>query len=363
MTVKVHIENFQSLEDVEFVIDGLTVITGANNTGKSAVMRALRGAFQNTRGTAFIRHGADSCSVAVEFDDGQTLKWMKGRKRTDKPTYIVNGGTPIHPGQSVPEEVRALGVAPINAGNRELWPQVAPQFNQIFLLDQPGSVMAEAIADVERVGYLNDALRQSSSDRRKANNLLVVRRSDEIRLKGELEQFEGLDEVVLVVTGIEEAIALAARIQSALESLSVLRDRRVRAAAQVEGLEPITQVVIPEDSLFTSAQGLQDEQAELIVLRDRRARISARVQKMAGIEDVELDVDMGVAENLVEARAVLENLRTRRSKILDRMGTYDTELVLIEVELQKLDGSVTEMLGGLESCPVCGQAGCNEVLS
>lgn len=363
MAIKVHIENFQSLEDVQFIIDGLTVITGSNNVGKSAVMRALRGVFQNTRGTAFVRHGADSCSVSLEFSDGQTLKWTKGRKRTDKPTYIINGGKPIHPGQSVPDEVRALGVAPINAGNRELWPQVAPQFNQIFLLDQPGSVMAEAIADVKRVGFLNDALRQSSSDRRKASSLLTVRRSDEIRLQAELEQFEGLDEVADSVTGIEESITLASRIQKALESLRVLQGRREKAVVQVESLELIDQIEIPEDSLFTAAQELQEQRDDLVGLRDRRSRITERIDGMAGVENVELDVDVADAEKLLDARTVLTGLRTRRDRILLRIENEGDELSGHEAELRELDATISEKLGGLEACPVCGSAGCEEVLT
>ena len=43
--MKVHIQNYQSLKDVEFEVKGLTVITGQNNTGKSACARALCGVF------------------------------------------------------------------------------------------------------------------------------------------------------------------------------------------------------------------------------------------------------------------------------------------------------------------------------
>ena len=33
--------NFQSLKDVTAVIDGMTVVTGPNNSGKTALMRAV----------------------------------------------------------------------------------------------------------------------------------------------------------------------------------------------------------------------------------------------------------------------------------------------------------------------------------
>ena len=43
MAVTARVQNFQSVEDATIVIDGLTVITGTNNSGKTAVMRAIRG--------------------------------------------------------------------------------------------------------------------------------------------------------------------------------------------------------------------------------------------------------------------------------------------------------------------------------
>ena len=98
--IKVRIQNFQSIEDLTLEIDKLTVITGSNNTGKSAIVRAIRGVFQNTRGTSFIRHGKPKSTVTITFADGQTVVWEKGRGKADKPTYILNGGAPIYPGHA-----------------------------------------------------------------------------------------------------------------------------------------------------------------------------------------------------------------------------------------------------------------------
>ena len=130
---KVRVKDFQSIADASITVDGFTVITGPNNSGKSALMRAIRGAFQNTRGSGFVRHKKAKTSVEVEFSDGNKLEWSKGTAKSAKPTYVINNGSPIHPGQAVPDEVRDLGIKPIMAGGRDIWPQFAPQFTgQIF---------------------------------------------------------------------------------------------------------------------------------------------------------------------------------------------------------------------------------------
>ena len=67
--MKVTVENFQSIKRAEIDVDGFTVITGPNNSGKTALMRAIRGAFQNAPGSAFIRHGEKECRVEVDLGD------------------------------------------------------------------------------------------------------------------------------------------------------------------------------------------------------------------------------------------------------------------------------------------------------
>ena len=58
MGTKVRVQNYQSIEDAEIELEGLTVITGTNNSGNSAVLRAVAGVFSTTRGHHFDSHGA-----------------------------------------------------------------------------------------------------------------------------------------------------------------------------------------------------------------------------------------------------------------------------------------------------------------
>ncbi len=78
MAVTARIQNFQSIEDATIVIDGLTVITGTNNSGKTSVMRAIRGVFTNATAGPLVRHGCAHLSVTLTFDDGTSVLWEKG---------------------------------------------------------------------------------------------------------------------------------------------------------------------------------------------------------------------------------------------------------------------------------------------
>lgn len=194
MPFKVHVQNFQSIGDVSVEVSGLTVITGPNNSGKTALIRSIHGAFTNARGTSFVRQGESSAQVEVLFSDGRSLVWEKGSKVN---RYEIDGAPLNRVGAGVPSEVGTLGVTSIEAAGRELWPQFAQQFvGQIFLLNEPGSVLAEAIANVDKVGVLNEALRFSQTDRRAAQAELKLRQEDVSTQEANLAFFNGLDDVV-----------------------------------------------------------------------------------------------------------------------------------------------------------------------
>lgn len=53
---------------------GVTVLTGPNNTGKSAVVEALRSLAKNPPSPSLIRHGAAKAVVHLELDDGSWVQ-------------------------------------------------------------------------------------------------------------------------------------------------------------------------------------------------------------------------------------------------------------------------------------------------
>ena len=357
--MKVRVRNFQSIKDATIEVKGFTVVTGTNNSGKSALVRALRGAFQNSKGSSFVRHGEATAKVDIDFDDGKNLYWEKGKDT--KPTYCVNKGTLLHPGQGVPVEVEALGVVPITAGGKELWPQFAPQFTgQVFLLDQPGSVLAEAVADVERVSQLNEALRISESDRRAANSELRVRRADLVRLTKKLERFDGLDDIQRQIEALEQTRKKGETLQRALETLVSLRDRLVGAEGTVASLQGIEDIPLPQDESFILAGKLIKGKETIEGFRDRLRRAEARIEKLVGISEVSTEFDFtgveGVLRGLSETEALNQRWEAANKKVTD-------EEALLATEVENLTSATDELqqvLGGYSECPLCGKAMCHE---
>jgi DNA repair exonuclease SbcCD ATPase subunit len=72
---KIKIQNFQSHEYSEVILsDGLNILSGTNNAGKSAVARAISWVMYCESGTSHIRTDAKECSVEIEFNNGDVIK-------------------------------------------------------------------------------------------------------------------------------------------------------------------------------------------------------------------------------------------------------------------------------------------------
>lgn len=330
MAVKIRIHDFQSIKEAEIVVEGLTVITGANNSGKTSVNRAFTGVFSNPGGDAFVRHGAEKFSVEVQFDDGNKVKWEKGPKV--KPTYVLNGKT-IHPGRVVPEEVLALGVHPIPAGSGSVWPQVAPQFTgQVFLLDLPGSSIAEAVADVNRVGRLTQALRFAESDKRGATSDLKVRRQDVADAGSELSAFDGLDDVSTLVSAVEHLTAGVTKAEAAVTVANGCRNRLQMAQAALSLFDGYDATCMPPEG---TVEVVRAAKATLVAAQGIRKRLCGNREvrsRLSGVRDIAVPPIttpvVGVKTSLQEAQALRNALQSakRQCQVL-RVVLADTQEV------------------------------------
>ncbi|MGQ9669679.1 MAG: AAA family ATPase [Desulfosoma sp.] len=72
------IENFMTHQQTVLELHpGVTVLTGRNNTGKSAIVEALRCVAENPASASLIRHGAPKAVVRLELDDGSWMQWER----------------------------------------------------------------------------------------------------------------------------------------------------------------------------------------------------------------------------------------------------------------------------------------------
>ena len=143
---------------------GVTVITGPNNVGKSAVVEAIRSLVHNPSPKHSIRHGAKQAIVSLELDSEEIIEWVRSEKtafyRLLRPAVDGQEQAPEIEeyrklGQSVPEDIKALlrlGLVETESGEIDI--HIGNQREPIFLLNSPGSHAASFFAASTEAEYL-----------------------------------------------------------------------------------------------------------------------------------------------------------------------------------------------------------------
>ncbi len=155
---------------------GLTVLTGPNNCGKSAIVVALDVLCNNLSGDFMVRHGEKECYVSIELNDADVVTWRRKGKVT---SYEINGREVHRLGKGgVPEDLHEfLRMPQIQHPGQQgatFDVHLAHQKAPIFLLDQPGSRAAMFFAsssDAEKLLRMQQLHRQKVRQARQTQNI------------------------------------------------------------------------------------------------------------------------------------------------------------------------------------------------
>jgi exonuclease SbcC len=292
MIVKLTLENFLAHgESVFEFAPGLNVLTGPNNTGKSAVVEALRCLAENPIPKHVIRHGAKEARVTAELDDGTRVAWIR------KPKYAVYELTPpgaAEPqtyakfGRTPPEDVLAalrLDRVPVEGAEEDIDVHLGNQREPVFLLGKPGSVMASFFAASSESAHLiamQNLLTDKARKAKKEKSRLEAEASAARRDLDRLDRLPDLERSLEAGRDMEDALALLAKDIPALAALlagrAALARRLSALAARTAALQKLTPAPQPADTAPLARTG--ERQA---ILSRTRERAAARVAALAAL--------------------------------------------------------------------------------
>ena len=114
MSFKLKIKDYQIIEDSSYeFIEGLNIVIGCSNSGKTAMLRAIDGVIFNKSSDDKIRFGKTSSLVGIDYNGNKVL-WKRDKSAESKVSYSVNGKVLVKVGRVQPQEVKdALGISEI----------------------------------------------------------------------------------------------------------------------------------------------------------------------------------------------------------------------------------------------------------
>jgi len=296
----------------------------------------------------------------VDFHDGHHVQWEKGQGIN---RYKVGSLVLTKVGHGPPAEIQALGVRSLKVGEEQIWPQIAPQISGVqFLLNQPAPVLAEALADVERVNQINRALRACETDRKQARSDLRSHEEMHQSLTTQKGRFSSLDQDLVLLAEIERDHAELTKVQTQLRELESLRQRLQVSQEVLRVLGGLERVVLPSEDEVTQLRRLHQALVTLAEISQRLTKARENARRYG--DDQHLETTLAALQEIVEPLRELEQSAAQVRQLEQhrlRLDLVQAELVGYEQGIEKTrqthlqaQEAVKDALGTFSECPTCG---------
>jgi DNA repair ATPase RecN len=238
MIRKIILENFMSHKrTVIEPADGLTLITGENNCGKSAIAVALEAVSGHTMGNFMLRHGEKKAKVILELDneDGaHTIEWNRSKNSQG---WSVDDLEDSRGKPEILDAVLRLPQVESETSSNKYQLHIADQKDPIFLLDETGSRAAEFFAasgDAVHLFSMRQLQKKKVRDRTTESGLLRRQiEANEADLK-KLEPVEDIRKAVDIAKLREVELVRLEKDQLQLEQHLKLRRRTLTETLKKE---------------------------------------------------------------------------------------------------------------------------------
>jgi energy-coupling factor transporter ATP-binding protein EcfA2 len=386
LKVRLSGKNFQAWSDFELDIEGLTILTGPSDTGKSALFRALKGVLRNELPAEWVRDGQDEPMEVTVEAGGYRITASRSRKGSTR--YEVTPGTTDPTDEfaklagDIPPVVKGLKYGEVTIGDHDVDPLFGRQNSAQFLIDplmyKPTEVNAilGAFGGTERLeaGKKEANLRKTQRDAEARTLAVQIRDAEERRAI--------LGPIFVGIQVISEELRVLERDVRGLESeahwLGQASDYRQRIVPLRRIMDTLT---VPDTS------GL-DQLHKLAAHAEQAAEAAAYARwlskPMATIASVTEDWgwcrrtwgEIGALEGAVEAGRHVVATDGLRNSLADAERTYSeaarlwnsiSRLEVLSALLGELKGSA-DRLAGVETelsaaqaelkkglCPKCGR--------
>lgn len=323
--MKITLKNFQAIGSTVIEAEGLTVITGRSNVGKTALVRAVAAAVFGLPGDYYIRDGEHSCGVALEGPDIKLI-WRKTKTPTPTRQTVLQVGERVHSklGKDHSQLTEELGFKELITQYSRIRPQFAMQHDPIFLLGENETAVAEVFKLLGRTDIVTRAQQAAKKDLRQAQGELDIRIEDRRKNSDELDKFDYVPRMRTAYRQLEEI-------------LEVGWDKSHKlgwGASLLKKLQTLNPVEIPDVPVITGDELIRPSQ-KLIQLRDLgvRQRISevpiistvdTKALSKAHALELLIKEDLFEKTMLKETDGFLEDLAKQRSDLEREFGVCPT---------------------------------------
>ncbi|MEQ1821335.1 MAG: AAA family ATPase [Fimbriimonadaceae bacterium] len=385
MIRRIVLENFMThVRTVIEPAEGLTILTGPNNCGKSAVVLALQCLNTNDKSSKFIRHGQKEAKVTVETSEGSRICFTRAQNFA---TYQINEReiSRTRRPEDLDEHLRCALVTGGETRNVQFDLHFADQKNPIFLVGGKGADAATFFAASSDAGYLLEMQKllatkmfEARGDRRRAEERIAT-------LEKQAAAFTNLTETEQRVRKVEDAhhdlLEVRNRV-SALRSLIAKLDdaetssneltaqvkalgniKEIPAQADVKALRRLVEDLKRLDQERETSKAQSDSLAKLVEtpqlanptpLVSHIAAVKGRLKQLSLLgPKIEVVAKMQSPPTLADT-APLARLVSQIHKIQAGIQTLSESASIVENEQREFESLAQRWVQENPTCPTCG---------
>jgi exonuclease SbcC len=341
---KLEIKNFQShLNTILEFAPGLNAIIGASDSGKSAIIRALRWAVWNKPlGEEFVSWlGNGETQARLIFEGADIVRsQLKGVN-----AYYLNDEELKAFGASVPEEIaQALNIDKINLQQQHARP---------FLLDDTSGEVARHFNRIAHLDSIDTSLKNLQKGHRSVKQAIQSGKEHLLALQTQLVEYKNLEILETEVVAAEKYDRQFTEVLQRIGRLSRLLEENSRIQTQFENLNSVLR-------FESEAQELQRNYEEYTKTQDRVARLDRLVRQIMIIDQELLEIKAVPLQDK-KAKALLQHLDELRGKeercvqlgrLLKTITKVSQDVVRADNKRRELEVRYAELMP--ETCPLCG---------
>ena len=352
-TFSIQVKNFQSLSEADIQLqDGLTIVTGATNNGKSAIVRAVESAVFNDGTDDYIKAGTNGLSVLLQNTDHKVLYARKAKGKTDKTTYqFDDGDTQQKVGRNqLPEMESLFNIREVRLQNNQrarlnFW----YQNDKPFLMDKTAGQLYEFLSVSSSEKYLA-VLKEMTADMKQAEseNKLLCATIDTIKKEITHKQDvltlnQGFPVVYdkIIAAGemerrIEEANQMVASMEGVKKASSMVQESLNRAVTRLE-IVPMEMVTSKVKESSERHRALVEQEKLLLAMNRAKERLQTATEKLQQVTEREtksrdvVQQMQGRFVNMDLMSRVVETVSVKEKETTQRLGLYKNSMKRLSV--------------------------------
>lgn len=369
-SLKVDLENFQSISkgSLEFV-QGINIIVGQSNSGKSAILRAIKGAVLNPNGSQkYIQKGTNGFKVNLEYE-GNSIEWSRGAK---SPKYVVNGEEYLKVGSSNLTDVLDKSGFVLDEGKNLM--NIESELELPFPFDKNNSELFKlfeknifCISDSTAITKLIKADEEETARQKDIVENDLNRYKQKLQAVGELEKEVDLERLIEGRNSLADLLKKKDKLSLDISSLHGIMSMQRILSKDIPAVYVDTDILHSYTTLQADIHKLKDIRGVGAVLSKEVPTASTPVE----IEPyIELREDLEKLKQAKEILSILSPLEAPTTRVIDEeyisLRNDINELKRIQEQALRKKKDITLLESQIEDlrntiasykvCPLCGNS-------